>query len=37
MNVLYRPIEAKFKHKYSVQDYKIGTSGVIIKKIKGDK
>ena len=25
MNVLYRPITAKLKHKYSIQDYKVGT------------
>ena len=30
MNVLYRPIENKFKHKYSIQDYKIGIAGNLL-------
>lgn len=30
MNVLYRPIEAKFKHKYSIKEYTVGTAGNLL-------
>lgn len=30
MNVLYRPIDAKFKHKYSIADYKVGNAGNLL-------
>tara|TARA_B100001250_G_C19760520_1_gene772226 strand:- start:1167 stop:1658 length:492 start_codon:yes stop_codon:yes gene_type:complete len=30
MNVLYRPIEHKFKHKYSVSEYKLESAGNLL-------
>ena len=30
MNVLYRPIENKFKHKYSIEEYKLDSAGNLL-------
>ena len=30
MNVLYRPITAKVKHKYSIEEYKVGTDQTLL-------